>query len=59
DLAAGDHKAEGVGFEPTRTVTSSNGFQDLSVSSPDLRKRHRHRGSGHVFGTATRWIGTR
>ena len=36
-----DHKAEGVGFEPTRTVTSSSGFhQDRTLNSPDQRQHH-------------------
>ena len=29
--------AEGVGFEPTMSVTTHSGFQDLSVNSAGLR----------------------
>jgi hypothetical protein len=32
--------------------SARSSHQDPSVNSPDLRGRHRHRGSGHAFGTA-------
>ncbi len=45
--------AEGVGFEPTRTVTSSSGFQDPPVNVLDLRQRPRLGKFGHYSaGTA-------
>jgi hypothetical protein len=36
---------------------SRSGFQDLSVNSPDLRRRHEYRGFGHAFGTRIRRTG--
>jgi hypothetical protein len=37
-LLGRDHRAEGVGFEPTMSVTTQSDFQDLSVNSSDLRR---------------------
>lgn len=44
--------AEGVGFEPTVRLTPHNGFQDLTLNSPDLRRCHSRVQSRHAFGTA-------
>ena len=49
-----DHRAEGVGFEPTRKLAPPSGFQDPSCNLPDLHRCASQGQSGRVFGTTWR-----